>query len=96
MKHLRVYFAPERDQWVVDSWVVLTKARLERVVQHTLATQRQRVAGLPPGDRRDVLARSIAALEARRIVHRPIAKPLEREVTIFSATTGTGRIIVGA
>lgn len=96
MRNVRVYYSPQRDTWVVDSWLVMTKGQLDRAGQHALKLQRERVAGMPPGDRREVLEKSIQALEAGRIVHRPIAKPLEREMTVFSATAGTGRIIVGA
>lgn len=92
----RAHYEPHLDRWLVDSWLVLLPAQIEAIRHHTLHTQRQRLAGLPPGDRRDTVAKSIAALEAGRIFRRPIPKPLERESTVFASTPGTGKIIVGA
>ena len=96
MRNLRTYYDPEHDRWLVDSWLVLLPAQLEACRYHTLHTQRQRLAAMPPGDRRDVVAKSVAALEAGRIFRRPIPKTLEREATVFASTPGTGKIIVGA
>ncbi len=96
MNSLRAHYEPNLGCWLVDSWLVLLPAQLETIRHHTLHTQRQRLAGLPPGDRRDRVAQSVAALEAGRIFRRPIPKTLEREATVFASTPGTGKIIVGA
>lgn len=93
---LRTYYDPEHDRWLVDSWLVLLPVQLEACRHHTLHTQRQRLSAMPPGDRRDVVAKSVAALEAGRIFRRPVPKTMEREATVFASTPGTGKIIVGA
>lgn len=93
---LRTHYEPHLGRWLIDSPVVLNDAQVERIRQHTLMIQRQRHSGMPPGDRRDMIGKSIAALEAGRIFHRPIPKALEREATVFAATPGTGKIIIGA
>lgn len=96
MNALRTYYDPGFDRWLVDSWLVLLPAQLDACRIHTLKTQRQRLGNMQPGDRRDVVAKSVAALEAGRIFHRPVPKTLEREATVFAATPGTGKIIIGA
>jgi hypothetical protein len=96
MTSLRTYYDPLHDRWLIDSWLALLPAQIEQARLHVLKTQRQRVAGMPLGDKRDTVAKSIAALEAGRIFHRPIPKTLEREATVFASTPGTGKIIVGA
>lgn len=96
MNTLRTYYDPEHDRWLIDSWLVLLPAQIDQARLHVLKTQRQRVAAMPQGDRRDTVAKSIAALEAGRVFRRPIPKTLEREATVFAATPGTGKIIVGA
>ncbi len=94
--NLRAHYEPRLARWLVDSWLVLLPAQVEAIRQHTLKTQRQRYAGMQPGDRRDTVAKSIEALDAGRIFRRPIPKTLEREATVFASTPGTGKIIVGA
>ena len=96
MNSLRAHYEPALVRWLIDSWLVLTPPQIDAARLHVLKTQRQRLAGMPPGDRRDVVAKSIEALEAGRIFHRPIPKTLEREATVFASTPGTGRIIIGA
>lgn len=96
MQALRAHYEPQLDRWLVDSWLVLLPAQVEAIRQHTLKTQRQRHAGMPLGDKRDTVAKSIEALEAGRISRRPIPKTLERESTVFAATPGTGKIFIGA
>ena len=59
MKTLRTHYEPQLDRWLVDSWLVLTPPQMEAIRLHTLKTQRQRLAGMPPGDRRDVVALAI-------------------------------------
>lgn len=93
---LRAHYEPHLDRWLVDSWLVLLPAQVEAIRQHTLKTQRQRYAGMLPGDRRETVAKSIEALEAGRISRRPIPKTLERESTVFASTPGTGKIFIGA
>ena len=96
MNSLRAHYEPHLDRWLVDSWLVLLQAQIDAARLHILKTQHQRLAGMPPGDRRDTVAKSVAALEAGRIFRRPIPKTLEREATVFASTPGTGKIIVGA
>jgi hypothetical protein len=96
MSSLRVYYDPKHDRWLVDSWMVLTAAQLQQAAQHTLKIQRQRLTNMPASDKRDVVVKSVAALEAGRIFHRPIPKTLEKEATVFASTVGTGKIITGA
>ncbi len=96
MTALRTHYEPHLGRWIVDTWVVLLPAQMECARQHTLKTQRQRYANMPPGDKRDTVAKSIDALEAGRIVRRPIPKTLESEATVFASTPGTGKIYVGA
>lgn len=94
--NLRAHYEPTLDRWLVDSWLVLLPAQLDAIRLHTLKTQRQRHANMPPGDKRDVVAQSIDALENGRIFRRAVPKTLEREATVFASTPGTGKIIVGA
>ncbi len=96
MNSLRTHYDREHDRWLIDSWLVLLPAQIDAARLHILKTQRQRLSNMPPGDRRDVVAKSVAALEAGRIFRRPIPKTLEREATVFASTPGTGQIIVGA
>lgn len=96
MKSMRTYYDPAHDRWLIDSFLVLLPAQMDAARLHTLKTQRQRLSNMPPGDKRDTVAKSIAALEAGRIFRRPIPNTLERESTVFAATAGTGKIIVGA
>ena len=96
MNSLRTHYEPHLDRWLVDSWLALTPPQMEVIRLHTLKTQRQRHAGMFPGDKRDIVAQSIEALEACRIFRRPIPKTLEREATVFASTPGTGQIILGA
>lgn len=93
---LRTHYEPHLGRWLVDSWLVLLPAQMEAIRHHTLKLQRVRHANMPPGDKRDTVAESVAALEAGRIFRRPIPKTLEREATVFASTPGTGQIIVGA
>lgn len=96
MNDLRTHYEPHLGRWLIDSPVVLNDAQVERIRQHTLMIQRQRHAGMTPGDKRETVGHSIKALEAGKIVRRPIPKTLEREATVFAATPGTGKIYVGA
>lgn len=95
MNSLRAHYEPALVRWLIDSWLVLTPAQIDAIRQHTLKLQRQRQAHMPPGDKRDTVAQSIAALEHGRIFRRAIPKTLEREATVFASTPGTGRIIIG-
>lgn len=93
---LRTYYDPKHDRWIIDSAVVLTAAQLVACGRHTLTVQKQRHSRMAPSDKREVVGKSIVALEAGRIFRRPVPKTLEREATIFASTPGTGKIIVGA
>ena len=96
MNDLRTHYEPQLGRWLIDSPVVLCDAQVERIRLHTLMIQKQRHAGMTPGDRREEVGRSIRALKAGNIVRRPVPKTLEREATVFAATPGTGKIFVGA
>ncbi len=93
---MRTHYDPATDRWLVESWLVLTPGQIDAARRHVLRVQRQRWAHMPDGDRRDEVARSVAALERGAIVRRAIPRTLEREATVFSSTPGTGRIIIGA
>lgn len=96
MTALRTHYEPHLGRWLIDSPVVLNAAQVERIRLHTLMIQTQRHAGMSPGDKREEVGRSIKALEANKIVRRPIPKTLESEATVFASTPGTGKIYVGA
>lgn len=85
---LRTHYEPHLGRWLIDSPVVLNDAQVERIRQHTLMIQRQRHAGMVPGDRREEVGHSIKALEAGKIIRRAIAKPLETEVTLMEGLNG--------
>lgn len=96
MTSLRTHYEPHLERWLIDSPVVLDAAQVERIRQHTLTIQRQRHSGMASGDKREEVGYSIKALEANKIVRRPIPKTLESEATVFASTSGTGKIFIGA
>lgn len=93
---LRCYYDPSHDRWLIDSAVVLSTEQINAIRQHTLKVQMQRHSNMPQGDKREIVGKSIVALQDGRIFRRPIPKTLEREATVFASTPGTGKIIVGA
>lgn len=93
---LRCYYDPSHSRWIIDSAAVLSPEQIAACSRHTLFVQKQRHAGMTAGDKREVVGRSIVALEQGRIFRRPVPKTLEREATVFASTPGTGKIIVGA
>jgi len=93
---LRTRYDPSHDRWIIDSAVVLTPAQIDACRLHTLRIQKQRHSNMPQGDKREVVGKSIVALEQGRVFRRPVPKTLEREATVFASTVGTGKIIVGA
>lgn len=93
---LRCYYDPAHDRWIIDSSAVLSPEQIEACRAHTLRIQRQRHSNMPQGDKREIVGKSIVALQDGRIFRRPIPKTLEREATVFASTPGTGKIIVGA
>ena len=96
MNSLRTHYDREHDRWLIDSWLVLLPAQIDAARLHVLKTQRQRLAGMPPGDRRDVAAKSSEPLYPGRIFPRPTPNPGDRAAPVCPATPGTGKIIIGA
>ena len=75
---------------------MLTAEQIDACRLHTLRIQMQRHSHMPQSDKRETVGKSIKSLQQGRIFRRPIPKTLEREATVFAATSGTGKIIVGA
>lgn len=63
----RVWWAGDDAGWVIDVQHLLSRAMVDRCIEFTLTTQRQRVARLPLGERRDECLRTITALEHKRV-----------------------------
>lgn len=93
---IRCHYDPSHDRWLIDSAAVLTADQIDACRLHTLRIQMQRHSHMPQSDKRETVGKSIKSLQQGRIFRRPIPKPLEREATVFAATGGTGKIIVGA
>lgn len=65
---VRQRYIPERDEWVFESSGVLalTPAQMKVAAVHAAGIQADRARGMAPGDRRDLVCKSHAALVAGR------------------------------
>lgn len=79
-------------RWVVHSTFPLTAEQLGRVGAWLRRVQMQRRLGLPPGDRRDELDRTVRALDEGRIVCGLVPQSDGQTYTAYRATEGTGRV----
>lgn len=66
-RDLRTWWAGDRNGWMVEADIPLSRSMIAQVAAYTLRVQKQRLAGLPPGDRRNECERTIDALETGRV-----------------------------
>lgn len=72
--------------WIVDVPVTLSPQQLARIAQWALPKQRDRYCSLPPGVRRDELARAITLLERGEIRQRLIDHDGDGIIAPFAST----------
>ena len=63
----RMWWAGDELGWMIDVSSLLSRAMVDRCIDFTLKTQKQRVTSLPLGAMRDECLRTITALEQKRV-----------------------------
>lgn len=81
--------------WLLRTETPLPEWAAKRCVQFMQRVQSQRRIGLAPGDQRDDLDASVAALNEGRVKQWAAGPSMDGsgEVEVFRATQGTGKII---
>lgn len=83
MRPARFHYEPTLNALVLDSSVPLTAYQQQRCASFALPVFIQRWTNMPPGDRRDTVARIIKLLQAGKWVLRPVpAADCERDLVI--------------
>jgi hypothetical protein len=83
----RMWWAGDKQGWVVDVVDVLSDSELKRCVEFTLKVQNDRYQCLLPGDRKDECLRTIAALAQNKVTQNIVGKGDHR---IFDAYNNRG------
>lgn len=71
MKALRLRWYPEKG-WIIETPVYLDDYQIKRIADFAFKVQVERLRGLPPGDRKEELKKSIIALKEKKISQRLI------------------------
>ena len=86
---------PAMNCWLLRTETPLPERAAKRCAQFMLRVQAARRIGLMPGDQRDDLDASVAALNEGRVKQWAAGASMDGsgEVEVFRATQGTGKII---
>jgi hypothetical protein len=86
MGGLKVVFNPDKDRlelWLQEGQPSLSGAMLTALCDRVAKIDKSRLAGLPPGDRREIFERKIRAAIARQIVQ---IGNIQKGIELFKST----------
>jgi hypothetical protein len=89
MRDVPVHYDPVFG-WVADVPRALPATMLQRLVAFVLRVNQQRVAGMPPGDTRELMRTRLDELRAKGIQQRVQGT---QGIGLFEATRRTGKVI---